>query len=64
MPPYSRDREASLRPDVRVYKSTPQGELHVHVFSPAGGVARCGIVFFMCSGWSGFNAEKHYPQSE
>jgi len=52
-----------MDPDVRVYKQTLQGDLCVHLFAPPGGVPCCGIVFFMCGGWVGFDAERHYPQS-
>jgi len=51
-----------------VYKTTPQGELMLHVFSPAGevqaAVQRPCIVFFFGGGWKGGSFKQFVPQAE
>jgi acetyl esterase len=51
-----------------VYKTTPQGELKLHVFSPAGEVQtaplRPGIVFFFGGGWKSGSYLQFVPQAE
>jgi acetyl esterase len=49
------------------YKETPQGELRLHIFNPAGHSAKKkkpAIVFFFGGGWTGGSASKFYPQAE
>jgi acetyl esterase/lipase len=52
-----------VQPDIRVFKTTPQGELRVHIFAPATDAPQCAIVFYVCGGWNGFDAGKYYSQS-
>ncbi|WP_395716561.1 alpha/beta hydrolase [Prosthecobacter sp.] len=51
-----------------VYKTTPQGELKLHVFSPAGEVQitalRPCIVFFFGGGWKSGSYLQFVPQAE
>lgn len=51
-----------------VYKKTPQGELKLHVFSPAGevqaAVQRPCIVFFFGGGWKSGSFKQFIPQAE
>lgn len=51
-----------------VYKTTPQGELKLHVFSPAGeiqsAVQRPCIVFFFGGGWRSGSYLQFVPQAE
>jgi acetyl esterase len=51
-----------------VYKTTPQGELKLHVFSPAGEVQiaalRPCIVFFFGGGWKSGTFAQFVPQAE
>jgi len=49
-----------------VYRSTPQGDLRMHVCLPPGAaaVARPGIVFFHGGGWRGGTPQQFYPQME
>lgn len=54
-------------PEIILYKTTAQADLHVHVFRPddnGAGRRRPAIVFFFCGRWRGFNATKFYPQCE
>lgn len=55
----------TLQPTVHVYKTTPQGELEIHVFTPPSlkpGRKRPGIVFFHGGGWNNGAPSKLYPQ--
>ncbi len=51
-----------------VYKTTPQGELKLHVFSPAGdfqaAVLRPCVVFFFGGGWKAGSYLQFVPQAE
>ncbi len=51
-----------------VYKSTPQGELKLHVYSPAGevqaAVQRPCVVFFFGGGWKSGSFKQFVPQAE
>jgi acetyl esterase len=51
-----------------VYKKTPQGELKLHVFSPAGevqaAVQRPCVVFFFGGGWKSGTFQQFVPQAE
>ena len=51
-----------------VYKTTPQGELKLHVFSPAGEVQAAGqrpcVVFFFGGGWKSGSFKQFVPQAE
>lgn len=51
-----------------VYKTTPQGELKLHVFSPAGEVQpamqRPCVVFFFGGGWKSGSFKQFVPQAE
>ena len=51
-----------------VYKTTPQGELKLHVFSPAGEVQiaalRPCVVFFFGGGWKSGSYLQFVPQAE
>ncbi len=51
-----------------VYKTTPQGELRLHVFSPAGevqaAVQRPCVVFFFGGGWKSGTFRQFVPQAE
>jgi acetyl esterase/lipase len=51
-----------------VYKTTPQGELKLHVFSPAGdfqaAVLRPCVVFFFGGGWKSGSYLQFVPQAE
>lgn len=51
-----------------VYKTTPQGDLKLHVFSPAGemqtAVQRPCVVFFFGGGWKSGSYLQFVPQSE
>jgi len=51
-----------------VYKTTPQGELKLHVFSPAGEVQiaalRPCVVFFFGGGWKAGSFTQFVPQAE
>jgi len=51
-----------------VYKTTPQGELKLHVFSPKGevqaAVLRPCVVFFFGGGWKSGSYRQFVPQSE
>jgi acetyl esterase/lipase len=51
-----------------VYKTTPQGELKLHVFSPGGeeqaAVQRPCVVFFFGGGWKSGNFKQFVPQAE
>lgn len=51
-----------------VYKSTPQGELKLHVFSPSGeaqaAVLRPCVVFFFGGGWKSGSFKQFVPQAE
>ena len=49
-------------PVLRIFKTTPQGDLRLHLFAPDEPPA-CAVVFFVCGGWNGFHAPKFYPQS-
>lgn len=58
---------AKTQPDEQiVYKTTPQGELRLHVFYPGGTrpsadcKARPGIVFFFGGGWKGGSPSQFY----
>lgn len=44
-----------------VYKSTPQGDLNLHVFSCDGGSKRPAIVFFFGGGWVGGTPQQFFP---
>jgi len=50
------------QPESIIFKHTPQGALRLHVFRPAAKPS-CAMIFFMCGGWNGFHAPKHYPQA-
>ena len=51
-----------------LYKTTPQGELNMHVFSPAGemqaAVLRPCVVFFFGGGWKSGTYAQFVPQAE
>ncbi|MEQ1842125.1 MAG: alpha/beta hydrolase, partial [Verrucomicrobiales bacterium] len=51
-----------------VYKTTPQGELKLHVFSPAGDIQSAAlrpcIVFFFGGGWKSGSYIQFVPQAE
>ncbi|GEP41655.1 alpha/beta hydrolase [Brevifollis gellanilyticus] len=51
-----------------VYKTTPQGELKLHVFSPSGevqaAVQRPCVVFFFGGGWKNGTFKQFVPQAE
>ncbi|MBL9178083.1 MAG: alpha/beta hydrolase [Verrucomicrobiaceae bacterium] len=51
-----------------VYKTTPQGELKLHVFSPKGefqaAVLRPCVVFFFGGGWTNGSHRQFVPQAE
>lgn len=51
-----------MTPERILFKQTPQGDLHLHVFRPQQ-AAHCAIVFYVCGGWNGFLVEKFFPQS-
>ncbi|MFW6146247.1 MAG: alpha/beta hydrolase [Planctomycetota bacterium] len=52
-----------MEPEIRLFKTTPQGPLRAHIFAPASGRARCAVVFFVCGAWDHFHAPRHYPRS-
>jgi acetyl esterase/lipase len=51
-----------------IYKTTPQGELKLHVYSPAGevqaAVQRPCVVFFFGGGWKSGSFKQFVPQAE
>ena len=55
------------KPDQTVpYKETPQGELRLHIFKPAGlkaGQKRPAVVFYFGGGWNGGSPKQFYPQA-
>lgn len=53
-----------MDPDIRVFKDTSEGELRVHIFAHELVPASCGIVYYCCGGWNGFDATSRYPQCE
>lgn len=57
-----------VRTSERVYKTTPQGDLKLHVFSPAGevqaDVLRPCVVFFFGGGWKSGSYLQFVPQAE
>ncbi len=58
--------DAKVKTEAVVFKSTPQGELKLHVHYPAGWAAdrRPAIVFFFGGGWKNGSYEQFVPQSE
>jgi acetyl esterase/lipase len=44
-----------------VYKTTPQGDLRLHVFQCGAGADRPAIVFFFGGGWVGGNPKQFFP---
>jgi acetyl esterase/lipase len=60
--------DAEVKATEVVYKSTPQGELKLHVFSPAGEVQiaalRPCVVFFFGGGWKSGSYLQFVPQAE
>jgi carboxylesterase type B len=56
--------EAAVRMEERVYKSTPQGELKLHLWSPEKtGEDRPCIVFFFGGGWTSGSYRQFARQS-
>lgn len=57
-----------LKPNrVVPYKETPQTELRLHIFNPAGlkkGDKRPAIVFYFGGGWNGGSPSQFYPQAK
>jgi acetyl esterase len=60
--------QAPVKAHEVVYKSTPQGELKLHVYAPAGetqiAVQRPCIVFFFGGGWKSGSFKQFVPQAE
>lgn len=57
--------DASVRVEERIYKSTPQGELKLHLWSPmTDGKNRPCIVFFFGGGWTSGTYRQFARQSE
>lgn len=59
--------DAKVKTEAVVFKTTPQGELKLHVFYPDGWTAadrRPAIVFFFGGGWKSGSYEQFVPQSE
>lgn len=57
----------AIRHESRTFKTTPQGELRMHVFYPPGWKAtdrRPVMVFFFGGGWRGGSAVQFIPQAE
>jgi len=44
-----------------VYKTTPQGDLRLHLFECGEGTGRPAIVFFFGGGWVGGNPQQFFP---
>ncbi|MBI3879648.1 MAG: alpha/beta hydrolase [Verrucomicrobia bacterium] len=56
-----------VKPESRLFKTTPQGELKLHFFFPPGWKAtdkRPAIVFFFGGGWRSGSAVQFIPQAE
>ncbi len=45
----------------RIYKTTPQGELTIHIFEPDTRDQTAAVVFFFGGGWTGGNPQQFFP---
>jgi acetyl esterase len=57
----------NVRTEERLYRKTPEGELHLHLFYPPdwkNGDARPAIVFFFGGGWKNGTYTQFVPQAE
>ncbi|MDF7825719.1 alpha/beta hydrolase [Pontiellaceae bacterium B12227] len=58
---------AAPQPDQTIpFKETPQGELRLHIFKPAGlkaGQKRPAVVFYFGGGWNGGSPKQFYPHA-
>lgn len=50
-----------VQADEIVYKTTPQGDLRLHLFQCGAGANRPAIVFFFGGGWVGGNPQQFFP---
>ena len=48
----------------RIYKTTPQGELAIHIFEPDTDEQTAAIVFFFGGGWTGGNPQQFFPHCQ
>jgi acetyl esterase/lipase len=59
--------DADIRSEERLYRKTPEGELHLHVYFPPGwkrGDARPAIVLFFGGAWKTGSYRQFVPQAE